>query len=172
MPRGGTYIQIRTNAKIVRMGLERLRKRLPDIGRMRLYKAALEIQRRMKEEGKPIKYPVRWDSKKQRRAFFATDGFGGGIPSHRTGKYIRGWKVVKVEKGYRIENQAKGRNGQPYSRYLAGGPRGGRQSRIHQGRWNKLTEVTRIVIRKLPKLVIKDLFKEIRNLLKPTGGAA
>ena len=30
-------------------------------------------------------YPIQWDSERQRRAFFATDGFGRGIPTERTG---------------------------------------------------------------------------------------
>ena len=30
---------------------------------------------------------VNWDSEKQKRAFFATDGFGGGIPHERQGAF-------------------------------------------------------------------------------------
>jgi hypothetical protein len=37
-------------------------------------------------------YPIRWASEKQRRAFFATDGFGRGIPTRRTGKVQAGWQ--------------------------------------------------------------------------------
>jgi len=33
----------------------------------------------------PVKYPIEWTSEKQRKAFFATDGFGGGIPYKRKG---------------------------------------------------------------------------------------
>lgn len=36
---------------------------------------------------------IRWTSEKQRRAYFATDGFGGGIPYTRTGKLAAGWSV-------------------------------------------------------------------------------
>jgi hypothetical protein len=35
----------------------------------------------------------RWKSERQRRAFFATDGFGGGIPYRPTGKLEAGWDV-------------------------------------------------------------------------------
>ncbi|KKK65619.1 hypothetical protein LCGC14_2972340, partial [marine sediment metagenome] len=31
---------------------------------------------------------------KQKAAFFATDGFGGGIPSTRTGAILNGWQVI------------------------------------------------------------------------------
>lgn len=35
----------------------------------------------------------KWNSEKQRKAFFASGGFGGGIPSKRTGQMKDGWKV-------------------------------------------------------------------------------
>jgi len=34
----------------------------------------------------PVKRPVRWTSERQRRAFFASNGFGRGIPTQRSGK--------------------------------------------------------------------------------------
>lgn len=39
------------------------------------------------------KYKIRWQSERQRRAFFASDGFGKGIPYRRTDKLMKGWKV-------------------------------------------------------------------------------
>lgn len=41
-------------------------------------------------------YPIRWKTAKQRRAFFATKGFGRGIPTRRTGALGRGWKFVAI----------------------------------------------------------------------------
>ena len=38
-----------------------------------------------------VKYPFRWKSERQRRAFFATDGFGFGIPYVRTNALKEGW---------------------------------------------------------------------------------
>jgi hypothetical protein len=40
----------------------------------------------------PIRGKVPWASLKQQRAFFASNGFGGGIPHRRTGAMIKGWK--------------------------------------------------------------------------------
>lgn len=40
-----------------------------------------------------VKYPIQWQSKKQRRAFFATNGFGRGIGAKRTGRLKAGWQV-------------------------------------------------------------------------------
>jgi hypothetical protein len=45
------------------------------------------------EPGK-VKYPIKWKSEKQRRAFFATNGFGKGIPTRRNHKLVQGWKLV------------------------------------------------------------------------------
>ena len=38
----------------------------------------------------------RWNSLKQMRAFFATNGFGHGIPYKRTGNMVRQWKVKTI----------------------------------------------------------------------------
>lgn len=62
------------------------------------------------EPGKPT-YPIQWTSEKQRRAFFATDGFGGGIPYRRTGKLAKAWIAEARRDGdsflFVIENPAK-----------------------------------------------------------------
>src|SRR5690606_2623187 len=41
----------------------------------------------------PPQYPIRWKSERQRRAFFATNGFGRGIPTQRTGAIQEAWSV-------------------------------------------------------------------------------
>ena len=46
-----------------------------------------------REPGPPI-YPLRWASEKQRRAFFASKGFGRGIPAKRTGTLLDNWDVL------------------------------------------------------------------------------
>lgn len=52
----------------------------------------------------PVKYPIAWKSERQRRAFFATNGFGGGIPYRRTGALGRGWEwtLVREPDGFLI----------------------------------------------------------------------
>lgn len=40
------------------------------------------------------KYPIDWQTPKQRRAFFATNGFGKGIPTQRTGKLQEEWAII------------------------------------------------------------------------------
>lgn len=41
-----------------------------------------------------VVYPIAWTSERQRRAFFATDGFGAGIPYRRTGALPAAWRVT------------------------------------------------------------------------------
>lgn len=41
----------------------------------------------------PSDYPLEWTSERQRRAYFATDGFGAGIPYRRTGRMANSWRL-------------------------------------------------------------------------------
>ena len=93
-----------------------------------------KIKAEMDKPGKPISYPVQWDSEKQRRAFFATNGFGRGIPTKRTGDYLAARSITAVENGYPLRNTA------PYAMFVSGGSYGNTQSRIHKTRWNKLSD--------------------------------
>lgn len=73
---------------------------------------------RLQAEPGPPKYPIRWKSQKQRRAFFATNGFGRGIPTKRTGALVRNWKVRAVFTASGGEIIAE--NDTPYARYVQG----------------------------------------------------
>ena len=47
----------------------------------------------------PREYPLEWTSYRQRVAYWATNGFGAGIPYQRSGKMSAGWGTDKrVEK--------------------------------------------------------------------------
>jgi hypothetical protein len=52
------------------------------------------VKRKLGQAPGPVKHPIEWTSEKQRRAFFATDGFGHGIPYQRSGNLERMWEVV------------------------------------------------------------------------------
>lgn len=58
--------------------------------------------------------PYIWNSEKQRRAYFATDGFGGGIPSTRSGALESGWSADVTPYGAKITNEAA------YAGYVVG----------------------------------------------------
>ena len=141
------------NAKFVRQGLEKLRRNIPLVGRKRIYDALVEIRRIMKEPGDPVTYPIKWDSTKQRKAFFASNGFGKGIPTVRTGKYQRAWTIHKVGNvGYDLGNPLA------HAKYIGGTLRSERrQSKIHRGRWNVLRFAVMGVLGKVPKKVYEVL---------------
>ena len=153
-------IEIIPPAKLVQKRFERLRRKIPLISRQRMYDAAVEIRKIMKEPGQPPTYPIKWDSVRQRKAFFATDGFGRGIPTKRTGEYTKAWKVIAVEKspadvGYDIGNPLS------HAKYIGGTVRSvKRQSRIHRGRWNLFKLAIDRVVAKLPRKV-RESIKQI-----------
>lgn len=41
----------------------------------------------------PVKKPIQWTSERQRKAYFATNGFGRGIPTGRSGRMAKRWQV-------------------------------------------------------------------------------
>ena len=148
-------LKITPPSTLVAKRFERLRRKIPIVSRLRLYKAAVAIRHAMKQPGKPPTYPIQWDTPKQRRAFFASDGFGRGIPTKQTGEYTKGWQVIKQVDGYDVGNPLA------HSKYIGGSARSKRrQSKIHRGRWPLLVEVKDKVISKLPKAV-KRVLKEI-----------
>lgn len=66
----------------------------------------------------PVKYPFEFGTAKSRRAFFATQGFGRGIPTVRTGTLFRAWQVR-----YRFSEQLGALiigNTTDYARYVYG----------------------------------------------------
>ena len=71
-----------------------------------------------------VKHPIRWKSERQRKAYFASDGFGGGIPSVRTGYLGQSWDIAntELESGgiITIENTATTRTGDNLAQYVVG----------------------------------------------------
>lgn len=60
--------------------------------------------------------PYQWQSERQRKAYFATDGFGGGIPSKRTNKLKDGWQMRMTSNGYKMHITNK----TPYVHFVMG----------------------------------------------------
>jgi hypothetical protein len=69
--------------------------------------------------GNPI-YPIRWTSDKQRKAFFASKGFGRGIPAsrHNPPTVLEGWGAgfVATDEGGAVQLF----NDVPYMRFVQG----------------------------------------------------
>lgn len=112
--------------------------------------AAERIRDRMNER-KPVSYPIKWDSEKQRRAFFATNGFGKGIPYKRTGQTV--WTVNSS-----FTNEVDLFAPHPAGPVFGLMPNGAWwQSNIHRGTWPVLRKVLYEEIAKLPAEIIKSL---------------
>jgi hypothetical protein len=155
-------INAKKPARIVRQIEQNLRAELPKVGRMKLRNVLERIRKKMSGEGKKVNYPVKWDNPKQRRAYFATDGFGKGIPYTRTGGYQQAWKVVQKENGFSL------RNAKPQAKYIGGTSYGLGQSRIHQGRWRLLRDTVDEELDKLTEEVRDSLFVVTRRIVKET----
>jgi hypothetical protein len=140
-------------AKLARTSLEDFARDVPRVGAAQVYEVFTFARKKLKEPGQPISYPVKWDSERQRRAYFATDGFGHGIPYKRTGGYQRAWVIVKnpsqlaKSEGYTLYNRLK------QAKYVGGDAAGGSQSRIHKGRWPLALPILSDAARSLPKRV-------------------
>jgi hypothetical protein len=88
-----------------------LAKRLPSVSRKAFKGEIIRLTKPMLAELKPDPGPVvyadngrlRWKSERQRRAFFATNGFGGGIPHQRTGALQAAWEVEIVGKDFSMD---------------------------------------------------------------------
>ena len=88
-------------------------------------KRSLQIRTQIRDEmrtvpGKP-NYPIKWASAKQRKAFFASNGFGRGIPTVRTGAYAAAWNVVMQGFGRADASVIQLENNRPEARYIGGG---------------------------------------------------
>jgi hypothetical protein len=86
------YVRISRAAKVLpERFLQNLRRKLPDLKDKILTVTAVIPG--------PVQYPIRWKSERQRKAFFATDGFGRGIPTGRVqepGGVLGGYDVTLV----------------------------------------------------------------------------
>jgi hypothetical protein len=145
-------LKITPPARLIQKRFENLRKRIPEISRKRLYDAAVAIRHEMKQPGAKPDYPIPWDTRNQQKAFFASDGFGRGIPTKRNNDYIKGWQVIRAENGYDVGNPLA------HAQFIGGTARStNRQSRIHRGRWNLFKVVKDKVLARLPKAVKESL---------------
>jgi len=91
-------IRIRFNANLdpikrVRGGLRRAKQIAQETGQKVAQETEVNLVADLMFVPGKVKYPIQWTTEKQRRAFFATDGFGGGIPTMRTGALADAWEM-------------------------------------------------------------------------------
>lgn len=91
--------------------LQRLYPELADKGVERANEYILDVVRRYARPAYPNE-PFFWSSEKQRRAYFASDGFGHGIPYSRTGLLGAGWDLLGYGRNQIIVNYV------PYAKWV------------------------------------------------------
>lgn len=144
-------------ADLVRKGLEDLSREIPQISRQRIYGTLVRARARLKQSAPKPTYPIRWDSEKQRRKVMAL--LRGNLPYRRTGRYQRGWNVVKAgNMAYRLENNSSG------AEFIGGDFIGRYQSRIHQSRWPVANDVLADEIDTLPAEIENNISSEARRM--------
>lgn len=154
-------ITFSTNAKPVAALLKRFGEQVVVDVQDELFDAQNRIKDELSVPGTQVAHPVKWsgeeDSRlhttKQQRAFFASEGFGGGIPHERTDRHVKGWKVTRLTNGSMIENNVKG------SKMLYGDFRGQGQAPMFQGAWVLFRRVVDGVYAKLPITVMNAMRK-------------
>lgn len=145
-------LSIQVHGELVRHGLQNLDAEIPRVSRLAIYRGSQRIQQRMKKAGARPSHPIPWVSEKQRKAFFASEGFSGGIPHRRSGNYIGAWKIVqKGSTGYTVLNDSKG------AKFIGGNAYGLEQSPIHAGRWPLFRDEAEAEIRDLPQEIAKEI---------------
>jgi hypothetical protein len=156
-----TSIAVHVESKQVTQSLTRLGEAIPHVVNADIQRA-LELARdELAQPGKPSTSPVHWDSEKQRRAYFATDGFGAGIPYKRTGEYERGWQVKQTGTGTAREFTIS--NKTVWSKYVGGTAYGKAQSNIHAGRWPLAQEVVKLHVEAGLTKVRRDIHDAIHS---------
>ena len=103
----------------------------------RRYKQPLldELRHMPPERSWPGDYPIEWTSERQRRAYFATDGFGAGIPYVRSNALADGWRARVVVQQDRTLIEI--RNNRAYAPYVVGKLR--RRGDDPQQRFHRIT---------------------------------
>ena len=157
----GLLLVVEDNAEVVRQGLQNLGRDMPQVGRLGIFRTAQAIVTRLHNtDGAPSSTPVMWDSDRQRKAYFASNGFGGGVPTVRTGDTKRAWQLVRLDNGYSIYNST------PAAGHVYGDINGKGQSRIHEGRWVLFQD---IVFELIDERLTDDVIAELRLYAANSG---
>lgn len=140
-------VKLAPDAKLVRKGLEDLGAEIPKIARKDIYDMMLRVRKVMRTPGKRPRYPIQWDSDKQRRYVLAMLREQDNLPYRRTDALPNAWDIVRTPTGYRMENPLSA------AVYVYGNFAGERQSSIHEGRHPVAQEIMDAEIDGLPPTI-------------------
>lgn len=103
---------------------------------------------------------VGWDSQKQRKAFHATKGFGGGDPHQRRGALESSYKPAPIQVSPEIIRGGVFSD-QEWVKHVQGDPNNGfAQSLIHEGRWKTIKTIAETI-----RPHVLEVFKKYINKL-------
>ncbi len=156
-------IKTETNIKQVVKHLHHFPTMLRIAANRTLSNTVIEILRIMRRAGLPIRYPVQWDSEKQRIYVIAKLSREGNLPYARTQQTQNGWKSESITNGYMVSNI--GHKAVYVYGTVSGVGSGTKttrtgQSHIHAGRWPVFHEVWTAVVKRLPQDVIRAIAVE------------
>jgi hypothetical protein len=125
-----------------------------------------ELETESPERNYPDDYPLEWESRLQQMAYFASNGFGKGIPYQRTGKLAKAWELFIVEDAngtsFVVENPADA------ARYVYGSlaqntQRAARfQQRFHKKTgWQTITETVAFWLDAYEEVYLRILDEEL-----------
>lgn len=125
-------IEVR-NAKLIRKGLQDLKREVPRIGRQDVYHSLWLVKKQVDKPIAPRDPDVLFEYVSQKQAYrVLADWFEGkiDIPYRRTGAYGRSWRILRHgQEGWRMFSTS------PYAQFVAGGPMGEPQFRMHRDVW-------------------------------------
>lgn len=161
-------IRIETNVKEIALRIRQIPAKLQRGANRTLSDASNEIARIMSRPGAAIRYPVSWDSVKQRIAVIIKLKRERNLPYRRTGAYEGGWKSEAITGGYMVSNvghKAVFIAGTPLAAGFGSGSKvtASGQSHIHQGRWRLIRPVVEAVLSRLPRNLLEALKIEVNR---------
>jgi len=154
--------KVKSNVKLVRKNLEKLRAAPLQISKTRLKDASKALQKRMQKPGKKVKYPIKWASRKQQVYVIAMLRKRKNLPYKRTQKYQKSWKLVEYKNGYGVESKLRG----GVAKYIGGDRFGKGQQPMYAGRWVILRKEYEAVRKTLPKTIRGAMLEEIKKVTR------
>jgi len=132
--------------------LNNLGKEIPEsVKEDALFETGINAVSILQKPGLSPTYPIDWASARQRAAFYASDGFGRGIPTRRTDEAVNAWNAIKVIDGAEVMKPLS------HAGHIFGDAFGRYQSPIHKNRWNPFADVIRAVLNLLPQKVVDSV---------------
>ncbi len=103
-----------------------------------------------------------WDSEKQRRAFFASNGFEGGIPYQRVGTLGASFEKSEIAASKELI-EARVFSPEDWVRFVMGS--GDQQSNIHKGRWQTDAQIGERIRPEIVELFSNNLLAAVKEAL-------